>query len=346
MLTRSIRRGAVAGVLATTLATGALVAMPAGAVTTTATATVALSSSVNPSQYGQAVTLRAVVTDPSTPRSLITGTMTYLDGSTVLGTKAVTNGAASFATPALDVGVHSLTASFSDTAGDPAVVSDVRLQTVVAGATTTALKTSKAIAYNGQPGSLTATVKAVSPARGTPTGYVDFYVDGSWWWTAAMVSGKATMSFADIGLTGAHDVTATYTGDGNFGTSSSGIVTQTILPAAPTAGLTFTPSTITVGGVSRLVVSAKNDTPVSMPNVAMGVLLKLPATVVSQPAGIGCRRAYGGLLYCMTSLPAGATRNLVLDVTGSAPGAFTMSSYARNIDTGDETGAVATLTVQ
>jgi hypothetical protein len=30
----------------------------------------------------------------------------------------------------------------------------------------------------------------------------------------------------------------------------------------------------------------------------------------------------------------------------NAPGTYTVSSYARNIDTGDETNATATLTVQ
>jgi hypothetical protein len=51
-------------------------------------------------------------------------------------------------------------------------------------------------------------------------------------------------------------------------------------------------------------------------------------------------------VYCVVSIPAGATRKLTLSVTApGTPGAFTASSYARNTDTGDETYATATLTV-
>ncbi len=115
---------------------------------------------------------------------------------------------------------------------------------------------------------------------------------------------------------------------------------------APTAAATFTPASVAPGGVSRLVVSATNNTTRGMSSVALGVVLPpLPVTIVRQPAGAGCRRAVGNLLYCLVSLSPGTTRSLILDVTGSAVGTFTASSYARNIATMDETGATATLTV-
>jgi hypothetical protein len=247
---------------------------------------------------------------------------------------------------ALGAGALATAVAAASLALAPAGAAGAASSVTVGGATTTALKTSKAVAYNTQKGTLTATVKPVAPARGAVTGSVDFYVDGGWSWSSPVVAGKAKMTFADLGVVGVHDVTATYTGDGTFELSSSGVVTQTILPAAPTAGITFTPATIATGGTSRLVVSATNNTPVPMPNAALGVVLKLPATVVAQPLNGSCRRSTGGLLYCMTSLPVHATRKLVLDVTGSAPGAFQMVSYARNTDTGEDTQALATLTVQ
>lgn len=347
MSTTRLRSGTIGLMAVASLATGVLAMAPAaGAVTPDAT--VGVTSSVNPSGYGQSVVLKANVTDTATPRAQLTGSMTFLDGATVVGTKSVTRGVASLTTRALTGGDHAITASFTPTAGGPAFVSPPLVQHVNLGASTTALTTTRAISYNGQAGSVTATVKAVAPAFGTPTGWVDFYVDGSWYWTSPVgTGGKATLDYLNFSP-GTYAITATYTGDVNFDVSASvGSLTQTILANAPTAGLTFTPSTVTTGGRSRLVVTATNNGPASMPNVAMGVLLPpLPVAVVSQPAGVGCRRALGNLLYCLVSLPKGATRQLVLDVVGSAPGTYSASSYARDIDTGDETYATATLAVQ
>jgi len=321
---------------------------PTAASAITADASVSLTANVEPSGYGQTVTFKTVVNDPGTPRAQITGSMTFLDGTGALGTKTVVNGTASFGTRTLSAGAHTITATFSPADGTAAIGSAPLTQHVNPGTTTTTLSTTRAISYNGQTGNVVATVKPVAPALGPATGSVDFSVDGSWYWTSSL-DAKGKASFPYTALTpGTYSITADFTGDANLQPSSSlAPLTQTILPAAPTAGLSFTPTTVTQGGVSRLVVTAKNDLPVAMPNVAMGVLLPgLPTAIVSQPPGVGCRRALGNLLYCMVSLPAGATRKLVLDVTGSVPGTFQASSYARNIDTDDETGAIATLTVQ
>ena len=341
------QRGVIGPVLIASLIAVALaLPTPAGAVT--AVTAVSLTSSVNPSGYGQAVVLRGVVSDPTTPKAQLTGSMTFSDGSMVLGTKAVTNGAASLTTRALSAGDHAIIASFIPSGGGAAFESTPLAQHVNLGATTTTLTTTRAVSYNGQAGDVSARVKGVAPAFGTPTGSVDFFVDGSWYWTSSVdATGKALLAYADL-APGTYVITATYSGDPNFDASSSaGALTQTILPNAPTAGLTFTPSIVTVGGTSRLVVSATNNGPVSMPNVALGVLLPpLPVGIVSQPPGVGCRRALGNLLYCMVSLPRGATRTLVLSVTGTVSGVYTANSYARNTDTSDETYATATLTVQ
>jgi len=77
---------------------------PSAAVTTTT-----LSSSPNPSTYGQAVTFTAVVTSSAgTPPD--GETVSFEHGKTVLGTGALSSGSASFTTSTLKVGTTAVTA--------------------------------------------------------------------------------------------------------------------------------------------------------------------------------------------------------------------------------------------
>jgi len=74
--------------------------------------TISLAASPNPGSFGQAVTLTATV---SCATALPTGTVTFKDGKTVIGTAAVVNRQAQFTTSALTTGMHSLTATFQTT---------------------------------------------------------------------------------------------------------------------------------------------------------------------------------------------------------------------------------------
>jgi hypothetical protein len=67
-----------------------------------------LTSNVSPSLPGQAVTLTAFIGLTNT-----TGTITFLDGATVVSTMPVSNGQAIFTTQGLSFGSHSLTAVYS-----------------------------------------------------------------------------------------------------------------------------------------------------------------------------------------------------------------------------------------
>ncbi len=83
-----------------------------GGVGTTTSAT-ALTSSLNPSTVGQSVTFTATVTGTGgTP----TGTVTFKDGTTTLGTGTLAGGVATFTTTALTQGSHPITAMYN---GDP-----------------------------------------------------------------------------------------------------------------------------------------------------------------------------------------------------------------------------------
>jgi hypothetical protein len=89
------------------------------------TTSVKLTSSLNPSSPDQTVTFTATVS-PATA----TGTVQFLDGTTVVGTATLSSGSASFATSALSSGTHSITAAYSGDAIDASSTSSVLVQTV------------------------------------------------------------------------------------------------------------------------------------------------------------------------------------------------------------------------
>ena len=73
-----------------------------------------LSSSLNPSTFGNSVTLTAQVTGSTSPTPVPTGTITFVDGAVTLGMAPLNASAsASFTTAALTGGSHSVTAAYS-----------------------------------------------------------------------------------------------------------------------------------------------------------------------------------------------------------------------------------------
>ena len=85
--------------------------------------TVALTSSPNPSNLGQAMTLTATL-------GAGTGKVTFYDGSSILGVATISAGQATFTTSALASGSRSLTARFDGDTNFGPVLSAVRTQTV------------------------------------------------------------------------------------------------------------------------------------------------------------------------------------------------------------------------
>ena len=190
-----------------------------------AATTTGVVSSENPSNSGDSVTLTATVA-PSSGSGTPTGSVTFMDGDATLGTVTITGGAASFATSALTVGDHSITAVYSGDANFSASTSATLTQTVAQAATTTSVVSSENPSNYGDSVTLTATV-ASSSGVGTPTGSVTF-MDGSTTLGTATITG-GTASFATSALAvGDHSITAVYSGDANFVTSASDTLTQII----------------------------------------------------------------------------------------------------------------------
>jgi hypothetical protein len=186
----------------------------------------ALSSSVNPTAFGESVTFTATMTSSGgTP----TGSVTFMLGSTALSTVTLSNGSATFTTSALPVGGDSLTATYGGNTTFATSASGPLVQTVVASATTVSLASSLNPSTSGQSVTFTATVAASAPGAGTPTGTVTFLDGTTTLGTGTLSGGVATFSISTLAV-GGHNITAAYGGDGNFTTSTSAILSQTVNP--------------------------------------------------------------------------------------------------------------------
>lgn len=197
---------------------------PAGAVATasitvaTGTSATSLSSSQNPSTFGQAVTFTATVTaSGGTP----TGNVTFRDGAAVLGTVALAGSVATLTTSALATGSHPITATYNGDASFTASTSPVVNQGVGQVATTTTLSSSQNPSEFGKPVTFTATVS------GGPTGTITFFDGATSIGTGALAGGVATLTTSSLTI-GSHSITAAFGGNANFTASTSTALLQTV----------------------------------------------------------------------------------------------------------------------
>ena len=116
------------------------------------------------------MTLTAVVSAVAPGAGTPSGTVTFKDGATVLGTRTLSpvsgSGEATFALAALGAGPHSLTAVYAGDAGASGSTSAAVPLTVTAAATTTSLASSATLALVGAPVTLTAIVTGAAPLAG------------------------------------------------------------------------------------------------------------------------------------------------------------------------------------
>ena len=184
-----------------------------------AASNVALTSSLNPSSYGTAVTFSAVVTSSSTiPPS---GTVKFLDGATQIGASTITGtgGVATFTTSSLASGSHTITAAYQGSPNhDPATSAPI-VQTINKTVTITTLAATPNPGIAGKNVVLTAAVKN-SAGTATTHGSVTF-VDGATTLGTATLGAGGTATISAKLAPGSHAVVASYAGDANDDSSSS-----------------------------------------------------------------------------------------------------------------------------
>ncbi len=200
----------------------------------TATAVV---SPVDPSVFGQSVTFTATVSASAPGSGVPAGSVTFANGSTTLGTVALSGGTASYSTAKLPTGSDTITATYNGSTSFISSSTSVT-QTVNQDATTTSITSSLNASTYGQSVTFTATVSANSPGSGTPTGSVTFYNGSTALGLPAILSGgKASLKTSALPA-GSDSITVVYSGDTNFITSTSAALTQTVNQDATTTRLT------------------------------------------------------------------------------------------------------------
>jgi hypothetical protein len=202
--------------------------------------TTTVSSSVNPSVFGQSVTFTATVSPVAPGAGTRTGTVTFKDGATVLGTGAVNAaGQATFSISSLPVNAHSITAEYGGDTNFNGSTSSTLSQTVSKASTSTSVSSSLNPSIHGQAITFTATVSVIAPGAGTPTGTVEFFDGATSLGTGVLAGTSATLTTSVLSASASpHSVTAKYLGDGNFNDSTSSALSQVVNKADTTTSVT------------------------------------------------------------------------------------------------------------
>jgi sugar lactone lactonase YvrE len=198
-------------------------------------------SSANPDTEFTPITFTARLTVQG-GTTVPTGSITFMDGLTPLGSPAALNGSgvASFAVPPLAVGAHNIIASY---AGDGISFSSQFsfTQTITLAPTSTALSSSATMVQFSTPVTFTATVTGV-PAD-TPTGSVQFK-DGSTVLATVPVNALGVATYVNTTLlAGPHAIIAVYQGDSNYAGSSTAQVISVTIQQTPTNTMLTTSAT-------------------------------------------------------------------------------------------------------
>ena len=235
-----------------------------------------LTSPINKSTFGQPITFIAKIGTPSQGVKKPSGTVTFIDGNTQIGTETVNSGQAILTTSSLSVGAHSITAKYigdnnfkpstssiltlmilnqSDLELQPIRIENPMLDTITA-------VTSSANEYtSGQPITFTAKIDTTSQRTEIPSGTVTFIDGNTQIGTETVNSGQAILTTSSLSV-GAHSITGQYMGNNNFKPSTSSAFTLTVKeesmfkhPLFPVAcGIVAT----VIGGFIRSKIQKKN----------------------------------------------------------------------------------------
>ena len=189
-----------------------------------ATTVTVVASNLNPSTYGQSVTLTARVT--SSDGTTATGKVTFDNGTKLLGTATLSGGVAVITTSTLPAGTLTITASYEGDTTHLRSKSSALTQVVDQATSTTVVVSSLNPSTTGKLVKFTATV--ASPTT-TPTGTVTFMDGSTVLGTETLARGKASYSTSTLSA-GTHNVTAVYEGNADCAASTSAVLLQTVNP--------------------------------------------------------------------------------------------------------------------
>lgn len=270
--------------------------------------TITLTSSQNPSLINQPVTLTVTLANVSASPS---GTVTFYNGTNVIGTQQVTGTTGSVSVSFTTVGIQTLTANYSGDANNAAATSAPLAQDVVNPDSVTLASSVNPVA-TGVSTTLTATITFTGTS---PTGTISFY-DGTTIIGTVPVSSAAASLQTSFTTAGTHNLTCTYSGDVNNAAATCNTVAEVVLNPA---NIAFTSS-------------------VNPANINQSTTLK--ATITSSgPTPTGTVKFYNGAtLLCTVTLSGGSA---TCPASFATPGSYTLTAvYSGDNNTPTETGTL------
>jgi hypothetical protein len=287
-----------------------------------------LTSSPNPSTFGQSVVLNAAVAPSG--GSPPTGTVTFTDGANVLGVAPLSNGQAAFNISSLGAGNHFLAATYTGDSNYQAGTSATLMQSVnVASAALNVTPSANPSCHNQ---GITFTASLTPQLGGNATGTITF-VDGSNSLGKATVANNSSAITVSTLAIGTHSITTSYSGDSNFISTTSSALSQIVGKCSTTAALTSSANPSVVGQV--LTFSATVSSPFgSVPN---------GETVTFQDGGVAIATAAlnGGVASVNISNLIAGTHNITLTYNGDAQFAASVASISQVVNKNASSAVVA-----
>ncbi|HEV2446891.1 MAG TPA: Ig-like domain repeat protein, partial [Candidatus Sulfopaludibacter sp.] len=317
-----------------------------------------ISSSVNPSVYGQAVTFTVAVGVAFPGTVPASGQVQLYDNTAAVGSAvSVSNGQASVTLTNLAPGTHNIIAQYVGNPSFATSSSGSITQTVNKAPTVTTLAAVPGTSSSSQSVSLTAVVSVSSPGAGTPTGTVQFMDTTSNTVLATapltVVGGvfTATATTNQLNQSGAPRLlTATYSGDANFAGSTSPAQPQTVsgTSIAVTNAAGYTGSNFSPDGAAAIFVSGLVNTTLVANTLPLPQSLGGVTVTVTDSQGVPRQAALYfispnqinflmptntafGLATIVVTNASGATASGIVLVTHTAPGIFTANQSGQGV---------------
>jgi hypothetical protein len=287
--------------------------------------TTTLAASTTSTVFGQAVTFTATIAAASGPAP--SGTMTFRDGGSPIGTAPIVSGVAVLSTSALSVSGHGISAAFAATSTHEASVS-ATIPVTVAKATTliSVVGATPEPAGTGASATVTFALHVASPGSGTPTGIVTIS-DGTRTCTATLPAISCSITPAAAGN---YAISASYAGDASYTSSDSLLLTHNVVDATPpqvlavnsaadTGDATLTQNEVVTVPVTQLILRfSRPIVPALAGNTANYVLVSHAG---SAPATTGCAAIGPGdvALTLETAFYDPATTTVTVGVPAALP---------------------------
>ncbi len=258
---KSTRRFGLGGALASLL----LVALIAGCGSgggNSSTSPTATSTTLTPSSASTAVGASITLTATVSP-SAVTGSVDFYDSTTGtdLGSASLSSGTATLNNVSFSAtGTHNIKATYGGNSTYATSYGTASVTVNALAATTTTLSTglTNNTTTTGASITLTATISAGSGTATSASGTVTFYNGTTSLGTGTLSSGTATLSNISFSSAGTYSLTAVYSGDSTYATSTSSTVIVNVNASGTTATtVTLSASTTTPPASASMTLTAK-----------------------------------------------------------------------------------------